>query len=150
VSTLVRTGVAGLAVLAVGYGALTLLGQTRAERMPSPPNTVATRADGRLTVTIQLCWSPPDSGGVVRTALGPGSGKSDVHPRLDCAHPFQRTGTVAKGDQIFVQWIMNPDGPLVQQSATYRITVNNREARMRRVVNGMDYYGCTAGVSPCD
>jgi hypothetical protein len=38
----------------------------------------------------------------------------------------------------------------VQQSATYRITVNNREARMRRVVNGMDYYGCTAGVSPCD
>lgn len=147
-STLVRTGAVGAIALVVGYAALTTLRQGHTGGIPAPPHVAATRPDGRINVALQLCWSPVETGGVVRSVLGPGSGKADVQVHLDCAHPFLRTGTVARGDTIFIQWIMNPDGH--PQSATYRVTVGNREARFRTVHSGMDYFECIAGASPCD
>lgn len=143
--TLTKAGLFGALVLAVAYGALSVLGGP--DPMPRPRRT-AVHEDGRVMVTLQLCWWPDSVGGVISTQIAQLQ-KTDVQFNVECHRPWTTTGLVGRGDRIMLKWIMNPSASPASRTVDFRVTINNREVKraQRKVANGS--FECMVGVPPC-
>lgn len=142
--TLTRAGLAGIIAVAIVYTALNALGAN--DPMPRPRRT-ATHEDGRVVVTLQLCWWPDQVGGVINTVIA-SARKTDVQFTIDCHHPWTTSGLVARGDRVWLGWIMNPSSP-ASRTVDFQVTINNRRVKRatRNVGNGG--FECMVGVPPC-